>query len=226
MKKYVIIVAGGKGNRFESTIPKQFIELAGKPILMHTIEAFCKYQSSIGIIVVLPQNQIDLWNSLCYQFKFSINHQIVIGGEERFYSVKNGLKMISTEGLVAIHDGVRPLVDTDTIHRCFNKAETEGNAIPVIDLVDSIREVQSNMRSIRVDRNKFKLIQTPQVFRSNLIKEAFQQPFSTDFTDDASVFESVNPSSIQMVEGNRQNIKITTIEDLIFAEAIVKSRNQ
>jgi 2-C-methyl-D-erythritol 4-phosphate cytidylyltransferase len=224
VKKYVIIVAGGTGNRFEGPIPKQFVELCGKPVIMHSIEAFYHYNSDIEIIVVLPENQIEYWKLLCVKFHFVINHKTITGGKERFFSVKNGLKYVSRVALVAIHDGVRPLIDFKTIDSCFKMAELEGNAIPVIELTDSVREIKSDRSSLHVDRKKFRLIQTPQVFQTPLILKAFEQEFSYSFTDDASVLEAMVPNSIKLVDGNKQNIKITTKEDLLYAEAILKSR--
>jgi 2-C-methyl-D-erythritol 4-phosphate cytidylyltransferase len=222
VKKYAIIVAGGRGNRFESKIPKQFVELAGKPILMRSIESFHCYGSDIEIIVVLPGDQIEYWKRLCEKYQFKIKHHIVAGGDIRFYSVKNGLELIKLDGLVAIHDGVRPLIDLNTINKCFEVAGNKGNAIPVVDLVDSIRELKPDGSSQHIDRNKFKLIQTPQVFQTNLILKAYEQEYSNSFTDDASVLEAMLPGTIQLVEGNRRNIKITTTEDLKYAEAIFK----
>jgi len=222
--KYAIIVAGGKGNRFGSALPKQFVELEGKPVLMHSIEAFHNYNSDIVIIVVLPADQIEYWKSLCVKHQFTIKHSAVVGGDVRFCSVKNGLELIKEGCLVAIHDGVRPLIDYQTIDICFKMAENRGNAIPVINLIDSVRVIQENGNSQHVDRNRFKLIQTPQVFQSQLIKKAYEQEYSEAFTDDASVLEAIIPATIQLVEGNRQNIKITSPDDLIYAEAILKSR--
>ncbi len=225
MQKYILIVAGGKGNRFKSDIPKQFIKLLDFPILMHTINAFYNYDNSIEIIVVLPEEQIEYWKNLCQTYHFGINHTLVKGGEFRFHSVKNGLAMVKPGGLVGIHDGVRPLIDKDTIRKCFEMAKKEGNAIPVIDLVDSVREINPDGSSLMVDRSKYRLIQTPQVFKTELILKAFEQAFTPSFTDDASVLESIYPNSIKLVYGNRQNLKITTAEDLIYAEAILKCRN-
>jgi 2-C-methyl-D-erythritol 4-phosphate cytidylyltransferase len=224
VKKSVIIVAGGKGNRFKSEIPKQFMELEGKPILMHTIEVFYNFSREIEILVVLPEDQMEYWKSLCAHHQFNIYHKLIEGGAERYFSVKNGLEQISAEGLVAIHDGVRPMIDKTTIENCFKMAEIEGNAVPVIDLTDSVREIQKDGTSLHVDRNRYKLIQTPQVFRSSLIIEAYKKGFSQGFTDDASVLEALIPGCIKLVQGNRQNIKITTSEDFKYAEAILKSR--
>lgn len=224
MDKHVIIVAGGKGNRFNSELPKQFVLLGDKPILMHTIIAFYNYSTSIEITLVLPKEQIEYWKQLCEEYKFSFNHNVVEGGKERFYSVKNGLANIKNECLVAIHDGVRPLIDAQTIENSFAMAEKKGNAIPVVKLVDSMRMID-DANNKHVDRDNFRLIQTPQVFKSEIILEAYQQEFSSFFTDDASVVEALYPNTINLVEGNRQNIKITTPEDLIYAEAILKSDN-
>jgi 2-C-methyl-D-erythritol 4-phosphate cytidylyltransferase len=225
MQKYVIIVAGGKGNRFKSDIPKQFIKLLGLPILMHSINAFYYFDHKIEIIVVLPAEQKELWKELCQENQFTIKHQVVIGGEYRFYSVKNGLARVKSGGIVAIHDGVRPLIDNETIKRCFKMAKNEGNAVPVVDLVDSVRQIDPDGSSFMVDRSKLRLIQTPQVFRTELILQAFEKEFQSSYTDDASVLEALYPGSIKLVEGNRQNLKITTAEDLMFAEAILKSRH-
>jgi 2-C-methyl-D-erythritol 4-phosphate cytidylyltransferase len=224
VKKYCIIVAGGKGQRFKSTVPKQFVELAGKPILMHSIEVFYNYDSDIEIILVLPKDQIGYWKKLCKKFFFNIEYQIVEGGEARFDSVKNGLKLVKPGGIVAIHDGVRPLVDRKTIETCFNIAIQAGNAIPVVELVDSVRQIRENGANAHVDRSKFRLIQTPQVFQCELILKAYEQKYSPLFTDDASVLEAIAPGTIKLVEGNRQNIKITTADDLQYAEMIIKSR--
>ena len=226
MEKYVLIVAGGKGLRFNSQVAKQFLDLAGKPVLMHTIEAFYSYQSSIHIIVVLPSNQLNYWGQLCKKHQFDIKHQVVSGGDERYDSVKNGLSLVPENCLVAVHDGVRPLVDKTTIGNCFIMAGLEGCAIPVVDLTDSVREIQTNGNSLHVDRRKYKLIQTPQVFKSSILIEAYKKRFSPNFTDDASVVEAVLPGSIRLVEGNRQNIKITCPEDLIYAEAILLQRKR
>jgi 2-C-methyl-D-erythritol 4-phosphate cytidylyltransferase len=226
MQKYAIIVAGGRGNRFKSELPKQFVELAGKPILMHSINAFYEYQNSLRINVVLPEDQFDLWSSLCEKYKFNLPHDLVKGGATRFHSVKNGLSLVEAEGLVAIHDGVRPLVDSETIHRCYQMAEDEGNAIPAVNLVDSMRQLESDDTNIHVDRSKYRLIQTPQVFKNELILKAFEQDYNLMFTDDASVLEAMYPGIIKLVEGNRQNIKITTPEDLLYAEAILQAREK
>jgi len=219
--KITIIVAGGKGERMQTDIPKQFIEIQGKPILMHTIETFLRFDITMHIIVVLPLSQIDFWKELCIKHAFKVIHQIVAGGQTRFESVKNGLAAIKSPACVAVHDGVRPLVSTKTIGRCFEVAETSGNAIPVVDLVDSIRQTTDN-GSISVNRMAYKLVQTPQIFDADLLKKAYKQDFSELFTDDASVVENLG-TKINLVEGNRENIKITTSFDLLLAEMLLKN---
>ncbi|MBL4652173.1 MAG: 2-C-methyl-D-erythritol 4-phosphate cytidylyltransferase [Flavobacteriales bacterium] len=203
----------------ESTTPKQFIELKGKPILMHSILAFFRFDEAINITVVLPEHQISVWKQLCEQHNFQIEHEVIKGGEERFHSVKNGLNVISEKGIVAIHDGVRPLVSKDTLTRCFEEAEKSGNAIPIVDILETIREVQQE-NSHAVSRDNYKLVQTPQCFDVELIKSAFKQEYQSNFTDDASVAEAFG-IMINLVEGNRENIKITTPSDLLLAEALL-----
>jgi 2-C-methyl-D-erythritol 4-phosphate cytidylyltransferase len=224
MNLYALIVAGGSGQRMQSQVPKQFLELAGKPILMHTIEKFYRFNPQIQITVVLPEVHIQNWQELIEKHRFNIQHSLVSGGDVRFVSVLNGLNSIQGTGLVAIHDGVRPLVSFDVIKRCFNKALECGNAIPAIPVYESVRKIE-NDSSIMVDRSLYKLIQTPQVFDLNLIRKAYQQPYKSEFTDDASVLENMN-EKIQMVEGNRENIKITDPLDLIIAEAFIKAENK
>ena len=218
MKLYALIVAGGSGRRMGTDIPKQFLEIAGKPILMHTIERFYDFDESIEIITVLPENQLLFWSELKEKYSFSIQHKIVRGGETRFFSVKNGLEFVDPSGQVAIHDGVRPLVSNDTIRRCFESADKYGNCIPVISPSDSLRMItQEGNRP--VDRMQFKQVQTPQVFKSELIKKAYQQEYQPDFTDDATVLERMG-EKINMVEGNRENIKITNPQDMIIAQGL------
>jgi len=219
--KIAIIVAGGKGTRMQAEIPKQFIEIHGKPVLMHTLEAFHRYDDSIQLILVLPASQLNAWKKLCLKHAFLLPHQIVSGGETRYNSVLNGLSQIKTPALIAVHDGVRPFVSNGTIKRCFDEAEKHGSAIPVIDIVDSIRQI-TKTGSQSVDRTNYKLVQTPQVFDSEILKKAYEQDFSTLFTDDASVVEALG-LKITLVEGNRENIKITTAFDLILAETVISS---
>jgi 2-C-methyl-D-erythritol 4-phosphate cytidylyltransferase len=222
MPNFAIIVAGGSGSRMNAAVPKQFLLLAGKPILMHSIEAFYRFDAQIQIVLALPADQIEYWEKLCKDYQFEIQHKIVVGGVTRFYSVKNALDEVGYGGLVAIHDGVRPLVSNDTIERCFIAATLHGNAIPVIDMIDSVRMVDSGF-SKPIDRSKLKLIQTPQVFNSNLIKEAYRQECMPEFTDDAGVAEKMGVQ-IHLVEGNRENIKITAPLDLRIGEALFTMR--
>ncbi len=200
-------------------VPKQFLLLKGKPVLMHTLEVFQRYDADIEIIVTLPSSEFDQWDQLCRKHTFSIKHQIVNGGNERFHSVKNALKKIKEAGLIAVHDGVRPLVSISTISRCFEIAEISGNAIPVMTLSESIRQIEGN-GSRTVDRSQFRLVQTPQVFQSELLLEAYRRPYLAEFTDDASVIEKAG-YVIHMVEGNIENLKITTPIDLSIAEALM-----
>ena len=222
MKRYALIVAGGTGSRMNSSIAKQFIELNGKPILMRTIDNFFRFDSSLSIILVLPKEQLYFWQILCEKHHFSVKHQVVAGGETRFQSVKNGLSLISEEGIVAIHDGVRPLVSHATISRCFDTAGKWGNAVPCLTVYETVRNI-NNDSSTQLDRSLLRFIQTPQVFSSVLIKQAFEQPYDEIFTDDASVLEKTG-EKIQLVEGNRENIKITDPLDLIIAEAFLKQQ--
>ena len=219
MKKTALIVAGGNGSRMESDMPKQFILLAGKPILMHTIEAFDQCNVS-NIIVVLPINQIDFWKELCTEFSFNLPHQIVAGGASRFESVQNGLLRCNEEDLVAIHDGVRPFITTEIINNSFDVAAQKGNAVAAVRLKDSIRKVDL-LGNKNVNRDAYFLIQTPQTFKCNIIKEAYQAQDHINFTDDASVLEA-NGHAINLIPGDYKNIKITTPEDLLVAEAFFK----
>jgi 2-C-methyl-D-erythritol 4-phosphate cytidylyltransferase len=215
----VIIVAGGKGERMQQAIPKQFLPLHHQPVLMHTIRLFHRYDANCHIIVVLPTAQLSTWQHLCNQYNFSIPHAVVKGGESRFFSVRNGLSVSSDEGLIGVHDGVRPLVSFETIEACFQKAELCGAAIPVCDAVESLRQLTEN-GSVAVDRTQFKLVQTPQVFDASLLKQAYQQDFSPFFTDDATVVEAFG-CKVELVQGNPENIKITTPGDLRIAEALL-----
>ena len=221
--KIVIIVAGGKGSRMQTDIPKQFIELRGKPVLMYTLEVFHQYDASIKLVLVLPFDQISFWEELCIKYSFNLPHVIVSGGQTRYYSVRNGLETINESALVAIHDGVRPFVSIQTIDRCFVQAEKNGSAIPVMDLEESIRQITEEGNQ-SVNRSSFKIVQTPQVFTTEIIKKAYNQHFSSLFTDDASVVEA-SGAKIYLVEGNKENIKITTGFDLELAETILRTKN-
>ena len=215
MERYAIIVAGGIGNRMNTTIPKQFIEIHDKPILMHTIE---KFDMCDTIILVLPDDQIPFWNELCLKKEFNIKHQIVGGGKTRFQSVKNGISHIKNfeNSLVAIHDGVRPLVSKSIIENTFKIASEKSNAVVCVPLKNSIRKVVGNI-SHHVDRSEYREIQTPQTFQSQLIIKAYQVNELPIFTDDASVLEHAG-HTINLIEGAYNNIKITTPEDLKVAE--------
>lgn len=219
MEKYVVIVAGGSGKRMGADIPKQFLEIAGRPVLMHTIERFKTYCEDIDIITVLPENQLLYWVELKEKHSFSVPHTLVKGGSNRFYSVKNGLKFVSENGLVAIHDGVRPFVSIETIKRCFDTAARLGNAIPVISPTESLRQLNDS-GSHAINRLMIKQVQTPQVFNAKVLKSAYKQDYVADFTDDATVVER-SGEKINLVEGNRENIKITNPEDLLFSAALL-----
>lgn len=221
-KRYAIIVAGGSGVRMGYNIPKQFIELNGKPILMWTIDVFDRLANRPEIIVVLPEAQIEQWEELCKKHSYKVKHKVTIGGKERFFSVKNGLNLVDEESsIVAIHDGVRPLVDPTVIEECYNTAEKLGNAVPVILPVESIRIVE-NESSRAFPRNNVMLVQTPQVFKTSLIKRCYNQPYNANFTDDASVIEALG-EKVFTVTGNRENIKITNHADLLIAIAFNKN---
>ena len=223
MKKFALIVAGGRGKRMDNTIHKQFLELSGKPILMHTIETFYNYDKNIEIILILPENQINSWELLCKKIPFSIKTKITAGGDTRFRSVKNGLEMIKEEGIVFIHDGVRPFVSHETIKNCEKTAIKFGNALPVIPVSESLRKLE-NQTSESVDRSQFFLVQTPQTFQTHLIINAYNQTASEEFTDDASVLEHTG-ATIHLVEGNRENIKITYPQDYLVAEAFLHHKS-
>jgi 2-C-methyl-D-erythritol 4-phosphate cytidylyltransferase len=220
--EYALIVAGGKGTRIKSALPKQFIELNGKPILLHTIEAFLKYSSTLSIILVLPEEDFKIWEEICKKFKFNKPVILQKGGDTRFQSVKNGLDKIEGYGLVAIHDGVRPLVSADLIGASFRLAAVHGSAVAAVRLKESIRMTDQN-NTKAVDRSKFRVIQTPQTFDIKLIKNAYQLKEDPSLTDDASVVEK-SGHVISLFEGSYENIKITTAEDLIVAEALMKAK--
>lgn len=225
MNEFVIIVAGGSGSRMKRDIPKQFIPVGDYPILMHTIKAFKDLSQSISIRLVLPESQFAVWHELCKKYNFTEDYQLIAGGDSRFDSVKNGLQSIHEEtGLVAVHDGVRPFVDRQTILRGFQKAKENGSAVTCIPLKDSVRIVQSNGQNQAVNRSDYRLIQTPQTFRIDWMRKAFQTDYHPDFTDCASVLEKAG-FPIYLIEGNFENIKITTPEDLIWAEAFLSHQS-
>ena len=218
---YVIIVAGGKGLRMGSDIPKQFLPIGGKPVLMRTLERFREYSPTLQIILVLPQAQQDYWHQLCKDYDFKVEYVLADGGETRFHSVQNGLAKIpdDAEGVVGVHDGVRPFPSIDVIRNCYETARTAKAVIPVIPVVETVRHLQGNT-SVTVPRNDYRLVQTPQTFDIQLLKAANRQPYNDGFTDDASVVEAFG-FNITLVEGNRENIKITTPYDLKIAEVLI-----
>lgn len=257
MKKYVLIVAGGKGLRMGGDLPKQFIPIEGKPLLMHTLETFHRWDASAGIILVLPEDHQPYWKMLCREIGCRVPHQLVTGGETRFHSVRNGLAFLAhtcalpagepeikqtpgpqTAGpqtqpatgpelpepfYIAVHDGVRPFVAPSVITACFKEAIRSGAAIPVVPMIDSLRESDEN-GSHPVDRSRYFAVQTPQVFDGHLLLQAYAGPCHPSFTDDASVVEALGVP-IRMVEGNRENIKITTPFDLVIAGALLRRRD-
>jgi len=220
--EYALIVAGGKGTRIKSALPKQFIELNGKPIILHTIEAFLKYASTLSIILVLPEEDFRTWEAICKKFNFTKPIILQKGGETRFQSVKNGLDKIEGKGWVAIHDGVRPLVSSDLIGASFRLAAVHGSAVAAVRLKESIRVTDQDTTKA-VDRSKFRIIQTPQTFNLQLIKKAYQIKEDPSLTDDASVAEKAG-HRISLFEGSYENLKITTPEDLVVAEALLRSK--
>lgn len=219
-----MIVAGGTGTRMKSKVAKQFLPLLGRPVLMHTLEAFHRYSPSINLVLVLPSNEIEHWEMLCKEHNFNIYHGVVKGGATRFQSVRNGLATMPDKGLVAIHDGVRPLVDVNTIAASLRIAANHGSAVAAVRLKESLRITdQDNTKA--VDRSKFRLIQTPQAFRLDLIKGAYEIPEDQTLTDDASVAERAG-HQISLFEGTYENIKITTPEDMPVAEALIKQKTR
>lgn len=221
-KKYsAVIVAGGKGYRVGGELPKQFLLIGGKPMLMHTINAFYLFNKEMRIIVVLPKEFVSLWQQLCSEHHFTINHKIVVGGETRFHSVKNGLNEVATEDIVAIHDGARPFVSPELIQKCYkDSSENQCGVIPVIEEVNSVRKLTDKGSEI-IDRSQLKLVQTPQVFPAHLLKSAYELQYDPSYTDDASVAEKYGVN-IKLIPGEYTNIKITTSLDIVLAEQIVE----
>lgn len=222
---YIIIVAGGKGLRMGTDIPKQFLPIGGKPVLMRTLERFREYSADLQIILVLPQAQQDYWQQLCKEYDFKVEYQLTDGGETRFHSVQHGLALIpdDAEGVVGVHDGVRPFPSVEVIRNCYETAREKKAVIPVIPIVETVRHLigESNIqRTITVPRGDYRLVQTPQTFDIQLLKAANRQPYNDGFTDDASVVEAFG-IDVTLVEGNRENIKITTPYDLKIAEVLI-----
>lgn len=220
---FAIILAGGKGLRMGTDIPKQFLPIGGMPVLMRTIRRFHEYDASLRIILVLPKAQQDYWKQLCEKYQFEDDYAVADGGATRFHSIKSGLQLIPDEeqGVVAVHDGVRPFPAVEVIHDCYEAARQTGAAIPVIPVVETVRKLESE-HSHTVPRDHYRLVQTPQTFDIQLHKRAYAQEYNDGFTDDASVVESLG-HPITLVNGNRENIKITTPFDLIVAEAILST---
>ncbi len=219
MRKFAVIAAGGSGARMNLDLPKQFVVIDKKPLLMHSIEAFLHYDPYIELVVVLPEAFFSLWEKACKESNFTHKHTLAIGGPTRFHSVKSGLKHIPSGVLVAIHDGARPLVSKTTIQNTFFFAEKYGNAIAAIEVSDSLR-IKDHALSKPLPRRQVRIVQTPQCFKSDLIKDAYNQNYHEDYTDDATVLESKG-HTIRLVEGNKENIKVTTQEDLVYASALL-----
>lgn len=224
MRKYAIIVAAGNGSRMGMDIPKPYLLLQGKPVLMHTLMAFYNYDPCLQIILVLAPERREYWQNLCREHDFIVPHLVVDGGKTRFHSVRNGLDQIYGDALVAVHDGVRPIIDEDLLDTLFRAAAEKKGAFPAIPVVDTLRRVMIGGNSKIMDRSTFRLVQTPQVFLSRILIHAYQTEYSEKFTDDVSVVESRRLCKPIMVEGRRENIKITTPMDIIMAEAILNQR--
>ena len=219
MKQYIIIVAGGSGSRMGSTIPKQFLDLNSKPILMHTIEKMYRSLDHSEIILALPKSKFDTWKKLCQEHQFKVNHQVIEGGNTRFESVSNALKKVNEQSIIAVHDGVRPLVKNSVVNECMQTAQKKGTAIPVMAIEESLRQ-KTDSGSVVVNRDEYLIVQTPQCFSSEVLLKAYQQDYSPTFTDDASVVEAMG-IEIQLIQGNKENIKITTQEDLKKAQVYI-----
>lgn len=223
-KKYAVIVAGGKGVRMASSIPKQFLPLGGMPLICHTIQAFCNAMADIQIVLVVPADQEQTISTIIKSYLSTQKIITVRGGDTRFHSVQNGLKMVQGDGVVFVHDGVRPLVSAALINRCYEQALLKGSAIPCVPVTDSIRMVGDNEQSEPVNRDKLRVIQTPQTFRTALILPAFQQEYSPLFTDEATVVEAYG-EKVFMTDGEYSNLKITTPGDIAIAESLLKVAN-
>lgn len=221
MKRSFIITAGGIGKRMGADVPKQFLQLGGKPILMHTIEQLHQFDKVAEIILTLPEAYLDTWKDLAEEHDFHIVHTVVIGGKERFHSIQHALHFCSGD-VVAVHDGVRPLISMETLERLFEAAQHSDAVIPVVPLRESLRRKTAD-KTVAALRTDYLLVQTPQVFKRTLLIEAYDQEYTENFTDDASVVENMG-HVIATVEGNEENIKITSPNDLLLAEALLKLR--
>ena len=223
MKRYLIVVAGGKGTRMGGEMPKQFQLLGGKPIVMVTLERLNAIDPAMQLILVLPAQHIELWKQLCKEHSFAVPLILAQGGSTRFHSVQNGLAQVDDmeDALVGVHDGVRPFVSPKVLDECFSRAWTDGAAIPMIDLQDSLRHIVGSDATEVVPRDRYRLVQTPQVFKLSLLRRAYEQRFVESFTDDASVVEALG-EKVSGVEGNRENIKITTPFDMLVAKTLME----
>ena len=222
MKRAVVIVAGGTGRRMGGEIPKQYQELEGKPIIIHTLEQFKRFDPDMDVVVVLAYEHRKLWDAVAITHSDISRIRLATGGATRFHSVRNGIQLIENEMVVGIHDAVRPFVSMETLERCYSTAYKSGSAIPVIDMDESVRLVKGENSSVHMDRSALKRVQTPQVFQSEMIREAYNNADDHSFTDDASVFES-HFGKVTLVDGNRQNIKITTPTDMQLASLFSRS---
>ncbi|MBR3883755.1 MAG: 2-C-methyl-D-erythritol 4-phosphate cytidylyltransferase [Bacteroidaceae bacterium] len=228
MKRYLIVVAGGKGLRMGGDMPKQFQLLGGRPILMHTIERLYAMDNSLQVVLVLPEEHLELWSNLCKQYKFQVPLQLTTGGSTRFHSVQNGLAMIDDieDAIVGVHDAVRPFVSQKVFDTTYREAWINGSAIPMIEVQDSLRHVVGGQGASEVvPRDRYRLVQTPQVFKLSLLRRAYEQRYVEAFTDDASVVEALG-ESIFAVEGNRENIKLTTPFDMMVARTLIECWTQ
>ena len=221
MNKYLVVVAGGKGLRVGGAIPKQFLPIGGEPILMHTLRAMNGALAPKRIVVVLPESHMEHWRRICEGHHFDVPHEMVIGGDTRWQSVKNGLATLPDDGLVAIHDGVRPFVAVKVVQGCAEAAKEHGGAIPTLPLNDSLRQLDGD-NSFIVHRSSYLAVQTPQIFRTAELKHAYERPYSEEYTDDAAVYEA-DGGVVSLIRGNRENIKITHSSDLLFANALLSS---
>lgn len=222
MKKYAVIVAGGSGQRMGAPVPKQFLELQGKPLLWHTLNCFLSAYDDMQVILVLPPAYVEQGTALVSSVESKERVEITAGGDTRFQSVRNGLARVGRPAIIFVHDGVRCLVTKELVHRCYEQALEKGSAVPAVAATDSIR-IETENGHVVADRTKIRLIQTPQTFRSDLLLPAFELPYDPSFTDEATVVEA-SGKTVFLVEGDHQNIKITRPEDLLLAERILASR--
>ena len=222
MKKAVIIVAAGSGSRMGGKLPKQYLQLQGRPLIIHTLKRFQRFDPEIKLVVVLAPAHKELWEQMAASYEIAVGVTLAPGGPTRYDSVKSGLNLIDKETLTGIHDAVRPLVSQDTLIRCYDAALRKGSGIPVVEMDESVRMLDAEGGSVHMDRSSLKRVQTPQVFRSDRIKQAYQQAYKSTFTDDASVYETVYGAPT-LVEGNRENIKLTTPADMQLAQVLIDS---